>query len=129
MSNDFYMHSAQRRLQMLNVERQSALADLAAYQSNGDADSAASTIQQIADIDAQQRNLVDLHQRYVESQTPQYAPPASQEERNARPWDRMDWSDVVEMTRNSKYAKNIRPDDPYMVAGYWEGRRRSARGE
>ena len=50
--SDFYQYSAQRRMQMLGVERQSALADLATYQANGDADSAASTIQQIADIDA-----------------------------------------------------------------------------
>jgi hypothetical protein len=126
--SDFYQYSAQRRMQMLGVERQSALADLATYQANGDADSAASTIQQIADIDAQARNLGALHQQYVASQTPQYDT-ASQEERDARPWDRMTWDDVVQMTRGSKYGKNIRHDDPWMVAGYYEAQRRRGRGE
>jgi hypothetical protein len=127
--SDFYENSARRRLEMLNVERQSALADLTAHRANGDSDSAAYVVQQIADIDAQQRNLVDLHQRHVASMQPPRQRPVSQEERAARPIQDMDWNDLVDMTRQSKFAKNIRSDDPWMVAGYYEAQRRRARGE
>ena len=68
-----------------------------------------------------------LHNQYLQSQ--QAPPEPSPEERAARPLNRMDWHDVVEMTRASKYAKDIRPDDPAMIAGYYEAQRRRARGE
>jgi hypothetical protein len=41
----------------------------------------------------------------------------------------MDWNDVVELTRTSKYAKHIDGNDPWMRAGYAEVQRRKARGE
>jgi len=126
--SDFYSDSARRRLEQIETERAAATADLAAHKANGDYDTAALSIQQIANLDAEQRNLVDLHQRYAASQQPRqdYATP---EERAARPVHRMDWQDVVDMTRQSRYAKNIKADDPAMVAGWHEANRRRARGE
>ena len=41
----------------------------------------------------------------------------------------MNWDDVVELTRTSKYAKHIDGRDPMMVAGWHEVQRRKARGE
>ncbi|MGO8923930.1 MAG: hypothetical protein ACLQF4_13460 [Xanthobacteraceae bacterium] len=129
MADDFYLSAGQQRLAQIEAERTAALADLAAYKANGDRDSAAASIQQIANLDVELGNLNNLYSRYVQSQTPQQPPEPSPEERAARPIHRMDWSDVVEMTRRSKYAKNIRPDDPNLIAGWNEAMRRRSRGE
>jgi hypothetical protein len=127
--SDFYRNSAERRLQQLNASRAAELADLEVHRLNADQDAAAESIQRIADLDAARQNLVDLHQRYVAASTPATPPEPSPEERAARPISRMDWSDVVEMTRGSKWAKDIRPDDPNMIAGWQEARARRSRGE
>jgi hypothetical protein len=129
MADDFYLSAGQQRLAQIEAERATALADLAAHKANHDQDSAAAAIQQIANLDVEAANLGNLYQRYHQSQNPPPPPEPSPEERAARPINRMDWSDVVEMTRQSKYAKNIRPDDPNLIAGYNEAMRRRARGE
>ena len=49
--SDFYEDSARRRLEVIDAERQAALADLSAHKMNQDHDSAAQTIQTIADLD------------------------------------------------------------------------------
>ncbi len=127
--SDFYGDSAKQRLAIIEAERASALADLAAHKANSDYDSAANSIQTIANLDAERANLANLYNNYVASQQPSRPPELTQEERQAKPWSKMDWSDVVEMTRGSKYAKNIKPNDPNMVAGYYEASRRRGRGE
>ena len=127
--SDFYRDSAERRLQQLNANRAAALADLEAHRLNADHDAAAECIQQVADLDAARQNLVDLHQRYVASQTPATPPEPSPEERAARPWNRKDWGDIVQLTQTSKYARNIKPDDPALIAGWNEARARRSRGE
>jgi hypothetical protein len=127
--SDFYRDSAERRLQQLNADRAANLADLEAHKLNGDHDAAAECIQQIADIDAAKQNLTDLYSRYAAQNTPPAPREISPEERLARPISHMDWSDVVEMTRGSKYARNIKPDDPALLAGWNEVRARRSRGE
>jgi hypothetical protein len=127
--DDFYLSAGAQRLAQIEAERAAALADLAAYKANGDRESAAQSIQQIANIDVEMANLNNLYSRYVQSQNPPQPPEPSPEERAARPVNRMDWSDVVEMTRQSKYAKNIKPDDPNLIAGWNEAMRRRQRGE
>ena len=127
--SDFYADSARRRLEQLSANRAAQIADLEAHRLNGDHDAAAECIQQIADLDAAKQNLTDLYSRYAQSQQPPQQPEPSPEERAARPINRMDWSDVVEMTRGSKWARDIRPDDPNMIAGWHEARARRARGE
>jgi hypothetical protein len=126
---DFYSDSAKRRLEMIEAERSAATADLSAAKANGDYDSAGQAIQQIANLDAERANLANLYNSYVASQQPPRREYLTPEERQARPIEKMDWSDTVDLTRQSKYAKNIRADDPNMVAGWYEARRRSARGE
>jgi hypothetical protein len=128
-NDDFYLQAGSQRLAQIEAEWAAALADLAAHRANHDSDSAAAAIQQIANLDVEVANLNSLYSRYVQSQNPPAPPEPSPEERAARPISRMDWSDVVEMTRQSKYAKNIRPDDPNLIAGWQEAQRRRARGE
>jgi hypothetical protein len=129
MSDDFKADAARRRLQQIQAERAAAVADLAAHETNSDYDSAAYTAQQIADLDGQAQRVVDLYQRHVQSQQPRQREYLTPEERAARPVEKMDWSDAVELARTSRYGKNIKADDPRMVAGYWEAQRRKGRGE
>jgi hypothetical protein len=128
-NRDFYIDAAAKRVQQLDAERAAAQADLVAHKASGDYDSASEAVQRIANIDAEARNVEDLYHRYVASQTPPQAPPSTDQERLAKPWNRMDASDVLELTRTSKYAKGITWEDPYMRAGYSEAMRRRARGE
>jgi hypothetical protein len=127
MADDFYLESGKARLQEIAVERADALAALERAKLQSDYETAGQAVQQIANLDAEHNNLAGLYNRYVASQQP--PPQPSAEERKARTWDRMDWQDIVDMTRQSKYAKNIRADDPNMIAGWYEGQRRSRRGE
>jgi hypothetical protein len=124
---DWYLEKGGQRLAALRAGRAQALADLELAKNNGDDDAADTAIANLADINAAEANTVQLCNQYIASQQP--PPEPSKEERAARPIDRMDWSDVVEMTRQSKYAKNIRPDDPNLIAGWQEAQRRRARGE
>jgi hypothetical protein len=127
--SDFYRDSAERRLQQLSANRAANLADLEAHKLNGDHDAAGECIQNLANIDAERANLVQLYQNYTASQQPPQKPYETQEQKQAKPWSQMGWDDVVEMTRTSKYAKDIRPDDPNMIAGWHETRARRSRGE
>jgi hypothetical protein len=129
MADDFYAEAGQARLQEIAVERAEALASLERAKSMGDTTTAGSAVQTIANLDSEHSNLINLYNRYVASQTPPPQREPTLEERRAKPIEAMDWSDIVEMTRQSKYAKNIRPDDPNMIAGWYEGQRRRARGE
>jgi hypothetical protein len=127
--SDFYSDSAKRRLEQIEAERAVALADLAAYRANSDYDSAGSAIQQVANLDAERANLAQLYNNYVASQQPPAPPQLTPEERAARPITKMDWSDTVELARTSRYGKDLKPNDPNLIAGWNEARRRSARGE
>jgi hypothetical protein len=127
MADDWYVERGRQRLAALRAGRAQCIADLEAAKRDGDADAADSAIANLADIDQQERNTISLYNQYAASQAP--PPEPSLEERRARPIDRMDWNDIVEMTRQSKYAKNIRADDPNMIAGWQEAQRRRARGE
>src|SRR5262249_6394652 len=129
MSDDFKADAARRRLQQIQAERAAAVADLAAHESNSDYDSAAYTAQQIADLDGKAKRVVALYQRQVASQTPRQPEHLTAEERAVRPVHKMDWSDVVDLARQSRYAKNIRADDPNMIAGWHEAQRRRGRGQ
>jgi hypothetical protein len=129
MADDFYAEAFRARMQQISAERAAALADLEAAKLNGDHGLAGTAEQNIADLDAAAGNLQNLAQRYVASQNPPQPPEPSKEERAARPWNRMDWEDVANLARTSKYARNIRSDDPGLVAGWNEAQRRRQRGE
>jgi hypothetical protein len=129
MAKDWYVEQGRARMQQISAARASAVADLQMAKSAYDDDSATIAIQTIADVDAQRANLSALYDQYVRSQYPPQPPEPTKEERAARPLHAMDWNDIVDMTRQSKYARNIRPDDPNMIAGWQEAQRRRARGE
>src|SRR5262245_16027512 len=129
MAKDFYLKATRKQHQALQSARAQALAELEAHKASGDSFSAGQTVQQLADIAASEQNLQALVNQYAASQTPQAPPEQSPEERHAKPIERMDWRDIVEMTRQSKYAKDIQPNDPGLIAGYNEAMRRRARGE
>jgi hypothetical protein len=123
------IQAAQYRAQEIDTQIAAAQADLAAYNLNQDRASAASAVQQIATLSREREDLHRLYNQYVQSQQPQYGPEPTKEERAARPWDRMDARDVLDMTRTSKYAKDIDWRDPHMRAGYAEAIRRKTAGE
>jgi len=128
MSNDFYISAAQQRQNELEAERQAALADLAAHKANGDTMAAAATVQNLANLQSEFQNLKNLCDNYIASQQPAQQPELTPEERAARPWHRMDYSEL-DLARTSKYGKSLTWDDPHMRAGLAEARARRGRGE
>jgi hypothetical protein len=60
-SDDFYVFSARQRLQQINANRAQALADLEVAKASADYESAASSVQEIANLDAQRQAIVNLH--------------------------------------------------------------------
>ncbi len=129
MSGDFYISAAATRASQIEAELQAARADLAAHRANGDLDSGAHSVSHLASLEAERHNLLALHNYYIASQQPPQAPRVSAEERHAKPWSRMDSNDILELTRTSKYAKNIDWNDAGMQAGWYEAQRRRAYGE
>jgi hypothetical protein len=128
MANDFYLDAAAQRADELAAERQAHLADLAAYRANGEIGEAARVVQALANNQAEQQNLQALCNDYVAAQQPRQPERISEEERAAKPWSRMNYDDVLEMARGSKYAKDLTWNAD-MQAGYNEVRARRARGE
>ena len=82
-TDDFYTFSARQRLQQINAGRAQALADLEVAKAQADYDFAGAAVQQIADLEAEASNVVNLHDQYVASQTPPEQPEATAEERFA----------------------------------------------
>jgi hypothetical protein len=124
-ADDYYTHLARQQLQRLDASKAQTLADLATAKANSDYDSAGLAVQELADIEAKRSNLVALHDQYVRSQTSAEPPELTQEEKHARPWDRMNYGDVWEMSQNSKYGC----DPEAFKAGMLEVQRRRAKGE
>jgi hypothetical protein len=129
MTDDFYTHSARQRLAQIEATKAQALADLANAKATADYETAALSVQTIADLEAQKVNVINLHEQYMQSQTPPTPPELSTEERNAKPWNRMTPDDALALARTSKYAKKLDWDDANVQAGYREAMARRARGE
>jgi hypothetical protein len=128
-NRDFFVDAGTKRAAQLEAERAACQADLQAFRAQGDYEGASEAVQRLANIDAESRNLHNLYERYVASQTPRQPLPENDAEKRAKSWDRMTWADVVDMTRTSKYASQIDGNDPNMIAGYQEAMRRRQRGE
>ena len=128
MSEDFYTQTAQRRFAQIEADRAQALADLHQARATGDDYQSTDAVQRLADLDAAARNLADLHQRYAQSQNPPPPPEISRDERMAKPLDRMDWSDALELAKTSKYGQDLKPDDPNIIAGMREVRAPQSEG-
>ena len=86
-SDDFYSFSARQRLQQINANRAQALADLEVAKANSDYESAAGSVQEIANLEAQRQALVNLHDQYIRSQQVPEPPELTPEEKAAKPWD------------------------------------------
>ena len=127
MAKDFYVKAAKAQYQALQAARAQALSDLEAAKQNDDKASAAQSVQQLADLAAAEQNLQNLVNQYAISKQP--APPISEEERMARPLERMNADDGLAIARTSKYGKSLDWNDPYVQAGYQEAMRRRSRGE
>jgi hypothetical protein len=124
-SDDFYTYSARHRLAQISAERSQWLANLEQAKASADYDGGAQAEQAIANIDAETRNLHALHNQYVASQQAPERVELTQEEKHAKPWDRMDYGDVWEISNTSKHGVDL---DAFK-AGMQEVARRRARGE
>jgi hypothetical protein len=129
MADDFYTFAANQRLAQIDATKSRALADLAEQKAASDYEGAAASVQSIANAEAERANLIALHKSYVVSLTPPVPPAMSREERDAKPWQKMDWNDALEIARTSKYAKDLNHDDPNVAAGYREAMARRGRGD
>jgi hypothetical protein len=125
MADDFYVYAGETRLKEIAVERADALANLERAKLNSDYDTAGAAVSQIAALDAEQANMMNLYQRYWHSQNPPAPPPQTKEQLHAKPWDQMNYADDWEMSK-SKYGP---PDEAMFRAGMAEAQRRRARGE
>jgi hypothetical protein len=128
MANDFYLEAARERQNAIELELASCKADLLAHRQNGSLSEAGEAIQRIANLTAEQSNLQSLAQGYIQSQQPRQPERLSDEEKAAKPIHRMNYNDVLEMARTSKYAKDLTWNAD-MQAGYDEVRARRSRGE
>lgn len=126
MAKDFYVKAAKAQYQALQTARAQALSDLEAAKQNDDKWAAAQSVQQLADLASAQENLGRLVSQYAASQQP--APPLSEEERMARPLERMTPDDGLAIARTSRYARDLSWNDPFVQAGAAEAARRRSRG-
>jgi hypothetical protein len=104
MSEDFYLNAAAQRANEIAAERQAALADLAAHRANGDVQSAAQSVQALADLDAAQQRLQSLCNDYVAQQQGPRRPYVSDEQRQARQPNEMDQQDLADIMNTSRYS-------------------------
>src|SRR5713101_8077613 len=128
-NDEFYADAAQQRLNELNAERMRAQHDLAISLSQGDREAAGREIQDIADIDAKQANLLALAQREADRNQP---PPARRHDAwTTKRSDEMDYEDAYHMinqtSENAKlgggisreeYINNIRRLQQEKAKGY-----------
>jgi hypothetical protein len=128
MSKDFNIEAAEQQAAYIDAAIKQQIADLAAYRGAHDVDGAATVVQTIADLEASKRNLTQLCQDYIESQQPRQEV-LTEEERIAKPWNRMTAEDGLAVARQSKYGKNLDWNDAHVRAGWQEAQRRRHRGE
>jgi hypothetical protein len=124
MAKDFYLKAAKAQHQALQSERAQTLAELEAAKQAEDKWSAGQAIQKLSDIAAAEQNLTALANQYLASQQPPRE--LTQEERQAKSWDKMNYNDVYEMT---KQTSPLGVDDAAFQRGIEEVKRRRARGE
>jgi hypothetical protein len=126
--DDWYIEAGKARLQEIAAERAQHLANLEAAKRDdpyGAGVDVGNAVQQIANLDAEHANLMNLYQRYWNSQHPPAAPPQTKEQLNAKPWEQLTYSDVWELSK-SKYGP---PDEAKFREGIAEAARRRGRGE
>jgi hypothetical protein len=127
--DDAYRYYGEQTLAQLQAELSAAQADLASFHAAQDQAGCSEAIRRISNARNEIRGLENTWAEYQAANTPRQPPPMTDAERQAKSWNHMNWDDVVELTRTSKYAKHIDSRDPMMVTGWHEVQRRKARGE
>ena len=128
-NNDFYTQAAATRANQIEMELAAAKADLLVHRQNSDLESAGASVQQIANLEAEKSNLTALYSAYVQSQRPPQPEQLTDEERLARPWNKMTPDDALQLAKTSKYGKDLDWNNPDVRAGWQEMQRRRSRGE
>jgi hypothetical protein len=125
MSNqDPNVSAAVFRDREIQTQIAAANADLQAYNLNGDTQSAAAAVQQIATLSREREDLHRLYAQYTASQEPQYQAPLTREELEALPPEKMHYGHVYEMLKGtSKHGV----DDNWFRAGMAEVQRNPSR--
>lgn len=88
-NEDFKAQAAQQRLKVLQAARQQVAANISRYEAEGDLDSAADEIQAYANLENEERNLVNSYQRYQAQSAPRQPEPISDSEFLAMSPERM----------------------------------------
>jgi hypothetical protein len=104
-SDDWYTEQARAQWAQLSAEKAQVLARIEDAKANGY--SAASEVQELADVEAKRANLTMLHEQYRASQQAPAQPELSAEERYAKPIERMNYNDVYEMAATSKHGVDL----------------------
>jgi len=104
--SDFKNRVAYQAGKEFQARRAALYADLAAHENNEDEMSGSQTLQELAKLEVEERAAADIYQRHLASQQPRQPEYLTPEERQARPVHRMDWTDVVDLTRQSRYQKH-----------------------
>jgi hypothetical protein len=124
---DYDAHALNQDLEAKGLELK---AEYLRAKNAGDINAKRDAMLQIAQLEGLRQGLASGYQQHVASKTPPPAPrPPSKEERAARPWDRRDAQDALDMYRTSKHLKNTTWNDPHLQEGWNEVVRRKQRGE
>jgi hypothetical protein len=95
---------AEYRLRQINADRQQALAHLARARAEGDKDTGALYVQEIADLDSAAERVVGLHQRHIAHNQP--PPPPNKDAWKTKKAEEMTDADVFMMlNETSETAK------------------------
>jgi hypothetical protein len=103
--DEFYKQAGHNRWLQLQEFIGNEQIALSRYQRNGDVESASYSLQQLANAQAEMRNLQNLHDQVVASETPPPAPPPlTREEQMAKPLEKMTLEDSWNLGNTSKYG-------------------------
>lgn len=102
--------AGQYRYNQLVAAEMQVQANIAAASAQGDLDSMSENIQTLGNIRQEKRNLTELHNEHIASKTPRIPEPLNDQERLAKPVEKMDWSDAYNMSKKSH--SNLRYTDP-----------------
>lgn len=128
-NKDDIAQSVERTWFRLEAESKMQAAAIDQARADGDDYALDTAVENYRAAERAKRQLLEDNQHWIASQNPQQPPQASKEERAARPWDKMNWDDALDVARTSRYAGNLRHDDPAVQAGYAEVQRRRRAGE
>jgi hypothetical protein len=122
---DDVIQSGRRQLERLNAQMAQANAQYQQCRIEGDQDGMDIALQDWSNLENQAVNLQNSYNRQIAAQQAAAPRELSAEEKAARPLSHMNYGDVYDMLKHSKYGV----DDNAFRAGIAEVQRRRARGE